>query len=86
MAIFCILAILSKQIRFPTRREVAPICLVGIIGIFFNQQMVSKNRSLNGPYLLSLWQPLIPVFVQTAVIMIGLEKYTPRKLIGIVIC
>jgi len=48
--------------------------------------MVSKNRSLNGPYLLSLWQPLIPVFVQTAVIMIGLEKYTPRKLIGIVIC
>jgi len=47
--------------------------------------MVSKNRGLSTPYILSLWQPLIPVFVQGAVIFIGLEKSTPRKLAGIVI-
>jgi len=85
MVIFFILSAVSKQLRFPTRREIAPLCLVGIIGIFFNQQMVSKNRGLSGPYYLSLWQPLIPVFVQGAVIAIGLEKYTPRKLIGVFI-
>ena len=85
MVVFFIISLVSKSFRLPTKREVAPICLVGIIGFCFNPQMTTKNRGLSNPYILSLWQPLIPVFVQGAVIIIGLEKSTPRKLAGIVI-
>jgi len=82
MVLFFVLAVLSKQFRMFTKRETPFVLLTGLLGIFLKAQLTSKSRSTTSPYYLSLWQPLLPVFVQTAVILIGMEKGTPRKITG----
>ena len=84
--VFLIAAKLKGELRFFTRKETKFVILTGILGIFLKAQLTSKNRSVSGPYYLSLWQPLLPVFVQFAVIMLGMEKSTPRKTAGMAIC
>lgn len=86
MVLFLILAILNKEFRLFTKRETPFVLLTGILGIFLKAQLTSKSRGVSGPYYLSLWQPLTPVFVQAAVILLGMEKSSPKKLLGIVIC
>jgi drug/metabolite transporter (DMT)-like permease len=86
MILFLILAIVNKELRFFTKRETPFVLITGILGVFLKAQLTSKSRGVSGPYYLSLWQPLTPVFVQAAVIFLGMEKSSPRKLLGIVIC
>lgn len=86
MVLFFVLAILSKQFRMFTRRETPFVILTGVLGIFLKAQLTSKCRSTTSPYYLSLWQPLLPVFVQAATIFLGMEKLNQRKGIGMAFC
>lgn len=86
MIIFLVLALASKQFRMFTRRETPFIVLTGILGIFLKAQLTSKWRSVTSPFYLALWQPLLPVFVQAATILLGMEKSSIRKTIGMMLC
>lgn len=86
MVLFFIIAVVSKQFRMFTKRETPFVLLTGILGIFLKAQLTSKCRSTTSPYYLSLWQPIMPVFVQAAVIFLGMENNSPRKFMGCTIC
>jgi hypothetical protein len=79
---FFILALVSKQFRMMTRKEVKFILLTGILNLFLRTQLGAKTRAQDARFF-SLWQPLLPVFVQVAVIMLGMEKPTRRRKIGL---
>lgn len=82
LVIFFIGALVSKQIRLPTRREIPFIAITGVLGVWLRAAMVSKSRGSTSPYYLSLWQPLLPVFVQAATIVLRMEPLNYRKVIG----
>jgi hypothetical protein len=60
--------------------------LSGLITVFLDSQLGNKSAEKSGPFFLALWQPLVPVFVQGAVILLKIDNATPRKLMGVWIC
>lgn len=66
-----------------TKKEAHYIILSGLITVFLDSQLGNKWAEKSGPFFFALWQPLVPVFVQGAVILLKLDHATPRKLLGV---
>ncbi|CAI2387112.1 unnamed protein product [Moneuplotes crassus] len=81
-----ILTLLKGQLRLPGKKDLHFIVVSGTLGVFLNFQLISKNSAVFTLPFMTLFQPLFPVFVLCGIIILKLDKWTPRKVIGSILC
>ncbi|CAI2386226.1 unnamed protein product [Moneuplotes crassus] len=81
-----IMALLKRQLKFPGKKDFHFIVVSGTLGVFLNFQLIAKNSGVFTLPFMMLFQPLFPVFVLCGIIILGLDRWTVRKIIGSSLC
>ncbi|CAI2360061.1 unnamed protein product [Moneuplotes crassus] len=81
-----ILTVLKGQLKFPGKQNLHFLVVSGTLGVFLNFQLISKNAGIFTLPFMMLFQPLFPVFILCGIIALKLDRWTPRKVIGSILC
>lgn len=85
MAVCFFLALVSKQFRFPSKQEGPYVWIAGIFNIFLSFQLQTKTSDIWKFELAVIWQPLFPVFILSAVLILRIDIFTIKKVVGAIL-